>query len=98
MESTIWRAIGIAALALSATFAYAQDVALKPFVLASRGAGDSAQTLEATKAALTKAGFTVAGSYSPYPGAAVIGVTNDELRPMPPSPNAAASARHAPWP
>lgn len=39
-----------------------------------------AQTLEATKTALTKAGFTVAGSYSPYPGTAVIGVTNDELR------------------
>jgi len=49
-------------------------------VLASKEPGDLAQKLEATKAALTKAGFTVAGSYSPYPGAAVIGVTNDELR------------------
>jgi hypothetical protein len=44
------------------------------------GPGDLAQKLEATKAALTQAGFTVAGSYSPYPGAAVIGITNDELR------------------
>jgi len=78
--STIWKTLGAAALALSATLAFAQDIVLKPFVLASRSPGDLAPTLDATKAALTKAGFTVAGSYSPYPGAAVIGVTNDELR------------------
>ena len=80
--------LGAAALALSATLAFAQDVVLKPFVLASRGPGELAQTLEATKAALSKAGFTVAGSYSPYPGAAVIGVTSDELR------SAAAKSEH----
>ena len=78
--STIRTTLGAAALALSATLAFAQDVVLKPFVLGSKEPGDLAQKLEATKAALTKAGFTVAGSYSPYPGAAVIGVTNDELR------------------
>ena len=78
--SGIWSTLGAAALALSATLAFAQDAVLKPFVLASKGPGDLAQKLEAAKAALTKAGFTVAGSYSPYPGAAVIGVTNDELR------------------
>ncbi|MBE0625622.1 MAG: hypothetical protein IH606_12500 [Burkholderiales bacterium] len=78
--SRIWKTLGAAALALSATFALAQEVVLKPFVLASRGPGEVSQVLEATKAALTKAGFTVAGSYSPYAGAAVIGVTSDELR------------------
>ncbi|MGP1675955.1 MAG: hypothetical protein ACTS6J_02225 [Burkholderiales bacterium] len=78
--SRIWRSLGAVALALSATFAFAQDAVLKPFVLASKGPGDLAQKLEATKAALTQAGFTVAGSYSPYPDAAVIGITNDELR------------------
>lgn len=78
--SNIWRALLAAALALSATLALAQEVVLKPFVLASRGPGDVAQTLEATKTALTKEGFIVAGSYSPYAGATVIGVTNDELR------------------
>jgi hypothetical protein len=78
--SRIWRDLGALALALGATLALAQDVVLKPFVLASRGPGDIAQKLDDTKAALTKAGFTVAGSYSPYPGAAVIGVTDDELR------------------
>jgi hypothetical protein len=76
----IWRILGAIALALGATLVFAQDAVLKPFVLASRGPGDLAQTLEATKAALTKAGFTVAGSYSPYAGATVIGATNDELR------------------
>ncbi|MEK7437397.1 MAG: hypothetical protein AAB150_10975, partial [Pseudomonadota bacterium] len=74
----IWRILGAIALALGATLTFAQDAVLKPFVLASKGPGDLAQALEATKAALTKAGFSVAGSYSPYPGAAVIGVTNDE--------------------
>lgn len=78
--STIRRTLGAALLALCATLAFAQEAVLKPFVLASRGQGDLAQKLDATKAALTSAGFTVAGSYSPYPGAAVIGVTNDELR------------------
>ena len=78
--STISRNLAAAALALSATLASAQDAVLKPFVLAAKGPGDVAQKVEATKAALTKAGFTVSGSYSPYPNAVVIGVTNDELR------------------
>ncbi len=78
--SMILKTLGAAALALSALSAFAQDAVQKPFVLASRGAGDPAQKLEATKAALAKAGFTVAGSYSPYANATVIAVTNDELR------------------
>ena len=78
--SRIWRTLGSVALGLSAALAFAQDAAQKPFVLASKGPGDMAQKVEATKAALAKAGFTVAGSYSPYPNAVVIGVTNDELR------------------
>jgi hypothetical protein len=67
-------------LALGAAAAFAQDAVLKPFVLASKGAGDVAQKVEATKAALAKAGFVLAGSYSPYANTTVIGVTNDELR------------------
>jgi tetratricopeptide (TPR) repeat protein len=78
--SIIYRTLGAAVLALSATLAIAQDVVLKPFVLASTGPGDLTQKLQETKAALTKAGFTVAGSYAPYSGAEVIGVTDDELR------------------
>ena len=78
--SPIWKSLGAVALALVATLAFSQETVLKPFVLASRGPGDLAQKLEATKAALTKAGFTVAGSYSPYPDAIVVAVTNEELR------------------
>jgi len=73
---------------MSAALAFAQDAVQKPFVLASKGPGDMAQKVEATKAALAKAGFTVAGSYSPYPNAVVIGVSNDELR------SAAAKSEH----
>ena len=78
--SRIWKSIGFMLLALCALTAIAQDALLKPFVLASKGPGDVAPKVEATKAALAKAGFTVAGSYSPYANTTVIGVTNDELR------------------
>jgi len=73
---------GVALLALFflPAITFAQDSLLKPFVLASKGAGDLAQKLEATKAALIKAGFALAGSYSPYANTTIIGVTNDELR------------------
>ena len=77
--SRIWKNIGLMFMALWATVVFAQDAVLKPFVLASKGAGDVAQKVEATKAALAKAGFTVAGSYSPYPEATIIVVTNDEM-------------------
>lgn len=60
--------------------ALAQDALLKPFVLGSKGPGEVAQTVEAAKAKLTQNGFTIAGSYSPYPNATVIAVTNDEMR------------------
>ena len=52
----------------------------KPFVLASTGGGTVAETVEATKGKLTKAGFEVVGSYSPYADATVIAVTNDAMK------------------
>lgn len=78
--SKIWKNLSFLALTLSAAVAFAQDAVLKPFVLASKGTGDVAQKVEATKAALTKAGFVIAGSYSPYANTTIIGATNDELR------------------
>ncbi|WP_310451003.1 hypothetical protein [Sulfuritalea sp.] len=86
--SKIWKSMSLLVLAFSATVAFAQEAVLKPFVLASKGAGDAAQKVEAAKAALTKAGFTVAGSYSPYPEATIIVVTNDEMK------NTAAMSEH----
>ncbi len=58
----------------------AQDAVFKPFVLASKSAGDLAQKVEVTRAALTANGFNVVGSYSPYVNTTIIAVTNDELR------------------
>jgi hypothetical protein len=64
----------------------ADNERLKPFVLASKGAGTIAEKTEQAKTALTAAGFTVVGDYSPYPDADILIVTDDELKQ-----NAAAS-------
>jgi len=78
--SAMLRGLFCLLLAVMSNVLWAQDALLKPFVLASKGAGDMAQAVETTKSALLKGGFTVAGSYSPYANTTVIGVTNDELR------------------
>ena len=59
--SRIRKSIGLMFMALCATAAFAQDVVLKPFILASKGPGDAVQKVEATKAALAKAGLTTVG-------------------------------------
>jgi hypothetical protein len=58
----------------------AEDVRRKPFVLASKGAGELEEAAAATAAKLTAAGFTVAGRYAPYPGAVVLAVTDETLK------------------
>ncbi|MGE5027825.1 MAG: hypothetical protein ACM3JK_05060 [Betaproteobacteria bacterium] len=69
----------IMALGVSMTV-LADDVLLKPFVLASKGPGAVADKVAAAKTALQANGFTVAGSYSPYPDTTIIVVTNDEMK------------------
>lgn len=82
-----FKSVLLSALFLLATVsAQASDAILKPFVLASKGAGTVAEKAEQTKAALTGAGFTVVGNYSPYADAQILIVTSDELKK-----NAAAS-------
>lgn len=77
----------LSALLISITpGAQAADAILKPFVLASRTAGTAAEKSVQVKTALTSAGYSVVGEYSPYTGADIIIVTNDELKK-----NAAAS-------
>ncbi|VAW69473.1 hypothetical protein MNBD_GAMMA09-1563 [hydrothermal vent metagenome] len=66
--------VGLAAVTAQAAQTYL------PFALASNDAGTIADKLEATKSALTENGFEIAGEYSPYKGAHVIVVTNDELK------------------
>ncbi len=78
--SQLSRFLGVLAFSVCAIVAFAQDAVLKPFVLGSKGTGDLVQKVEATKAALTKGGFTVVGSYSPYTNTTIVIVTNDELK------------------
>jgi len=58
----------------------AEDIYLKPFVLASKSEGTVAENTAQVKSALTKSGFTVVGDYSPYAGAAILIVTNDSMK------------------
>ena len=60
--------------------AVADDAILKPFVLASKGAGTVAEKTEQAKAALVASGFTVVGDYSPYTDAEILIVSSDELK------------------
>ena len=71
---------------LAALNVQAADDLLKPFILGSKGAGTVAEKAEQAKSALTGAGFSVVGNYSPYTDAQILIVTSDELKK-----NAAAS-------
>jgi hypothetical protein len=66
-------------LGLGMGSALAADV-LKPFTLGSKGPGTVAEKVAAAKTALQSNGFTIAGSYSPYPETTIIVVTNDEMK------------------
>ncbi|HEU0187537.1 MAG TPA: hypothetical protein VFR06_06560 [Gallionellaceae bacterium] len=73
---------------LTAGAVLAEDMGMKPFVLASKGPGTIEAKVSAAKASLTANGFAVVGSYSPYPSATILIVTNDELK------NNAAASEH----
>lgn len=77
---TILSALYCLALIAGAGAAFAQEVLLKPFVLAAKGPGDLAAKTDAAKAALVRNGFVVVGSYMPYSNATIIAVTNEELK------------------
>jgi len=80
MMNTI-KAMFLAALSLFClNTAMADDELLKPFVLASKGPGTLAAKTDAAKAALTANGFTIVGTYSPYPAGTILIVTNDEMK------------------
>lgn len=71
--------VAIAMLAVSWA-AQAGEPLMKPFVLATREQGTVVEVAEAARAKLTAAGFELAGTYAPYPGALVLAVTSDELK------------------
>ncbi|KPJ91702.1 MAG: hypothetical protein AMJ53_11020 [Gammaproteobacteria bacterium SG8_11] len=55
------------------------DERIKPFILASNEAGNMQDTISAVKDKLTSTGFSIVGEYTPYQGAHIIVITNDEL-------------------
>jgi len=69
--------VGANTIALDAN---AAEEKMKPFVLASNGAGDMASAVADVTAKLEAAGFDIAGTYSPYPTATIIVVTSGAQR------------------
>lgn len=65
---------------LSLNTAMAEDALYKPFVLASKGAGSLSEKTETTKAALLANGFIIVGTYTPYPSANILIISNDEMK------------------
>jgi len=78
--SAIWKGFAGLLLALGLGAAHADDALLKPFILGSKGPGEVAAKADAAKNALAAQGFTLVGSYTPYPGTTILVVTNDELK------------------
>ena len=66
-------------VALTFGNAFAEEV-LKPFVLGYKTSGDIQAVADEVKGKVEGAGFEVVGSYSPYDGAIVMAITNDELK------------------
>jgi len=60
-------------------YSAAQAEVLKPFVLGKTPPGNMADVVEHTKAQLTAQGFTIVGSYMPYPNATVICASHPDL-------------------
>ena len=78
--SAIWKGFAGLLLALGLGAAHADDALLKPFILGSKGPGELAAKADAAKNALAAQGFTLVGSYTPYPDTTILVVTNDELK------------------
>ena len=80
--------VAMTGLAAPAVASDKSEHKMKPFILASAAAGDMKTVVADVIGKLKGAGFEIAGSYSPYPTATVIVVTNDALK------GAAAKSRY----
>ena len=67
------------ALLVLGMFSLSQAEVLKPFILGKNTPGTMADVVEYTKTQLTEQGFTIVGSYMPYPNATVICASHPEL-------------------
>ncbi len=70
----------VVALAAPAGASDKSDHKMLPFVLASSSAGDLKAVVADVTGKLKGAGFEIAGTYSPFPSATIIAVTNDALK------------------
>lgn len=61
---------------------------MKPFVLASKQAGDKSTLMSEVRTKLAGAGFEVVGEYTPYPAVSILVITNDILK------TTAANSKH----
>ena len=80
LKKTIFICCLAAVLFAVSGVSWAEDAALKPFVLAYRGAGTIEAKLGEVKAAVEREGFQVVGEYTPYKGTHIIVVTNEALK------------------
>jgi len=73
------RLVSLALILMLSSVVLAETL-LKPFVLAETNKADMSAAISSTKQKLTKAGFEIAGEYSPYENAHIIIVTNERLK------------------
>lgn len=80
MSMTLKKVILAVLILTGSNLTIADEEILKPFVLASKASGNLTEITEATKAKLAASGFTIVGTYAPYPTANILIVTSDELK------------------
>ncbi|MDH5436754.1 MAG: hypothetical protein OEX83_08335 [Gammaproteobacteria bacterium] len=80
MIRRIYQGALVALLLMAGSLAAQAEKEYKPFVLAYKTSGSMSAVVSDVKQKLTAGGFEVAGSYSPYPTATIIGVTNSNLK------------------
>jgi len=69
----------VAATAVTGAAAASKEK-MMPFVLASKGAGNMAATVAEVSAKLTGAGLNIVGTYTPFPTATILVVTNGAMK------------------
>ncbi|MDH5190445.1 MAG: hypothetical protein OEW89_04270 [Gammaproteobacteria bacterium] len=80
MIRRIYQGALVALLFMAGSLAAQAEKEYKPFILAYKTSGSVDAVVSDVKQKLTSGGFEIAGSYSPYPSATIIGVTNDTLK------------------
>jgi len=80
MKRTINNIVFFVLLLMECALVQAEDTLLKPFVLASKAAGELAETVDAVKGKLAGNGFELVGTYAPYENTVILVVTNDAMK------------------